>query len=285
MWGDTQRARNREEARIATKKRAFGDTLGRAKKALTHAIQTSDELREFERDNETLAIGGVAVILMALLVDLWIVGVYIADATVLRPTSEYLVSLFAPASGVWRELVTYLLPLCFLFIDLAIGLQLVRARSVIARIGWTWGALAWTSAMPAFAFAAFVAGAGWPTSSDARFQLVGLCILAAIAHGGLVFGGQHVEQGLEASLFVLIRSTRKSSLKQKSGEFVELTEAASSAFDALRDAVRACIREHSNAGLEIPSIPPDLAKMQLLANRVASGRTTFAEIAPEDLNG
>jgi hypothetical protein len=283
----TQRARDRADTRIGRKRQEFDDALSQAKRALTVLVHSSEELREFEKDNEGLAVGSVSVLLLAIIVTFWLIGVYVADATILRPTSEYLLGLFAPAATVWRGLATYLLPICFVSIDVALGLKLTGASSLVARFGWTWAALGWTAAMPAFAFAAFAAGAGMPTTPDAVFQLAGLCILAAVTHGGLVFGGQALEKGLEAAVFISVRGMRRLRLKQGSGEFVELVEVASSGFDSWREASRIFNREFGEEQVSVPVMPGDLVRMRTVAERLYHGRAGFDSVAAmsDEING
>src|ERR1700681_2321953 len=98
MFREADRMRDRDGVRVTAARRSFSAQIGEAQEILSSLVSRGLNLRDLERDNDKLLIGGVLTVLVAVVVVGWVPGVYVVDATILRPTSEYLIDLFSPTS-------------------------------------------------------------------------------------------------------------------------------------------------------------------------------------------
>lgn len=272
MMGGPERARDRDAARVNVYRNLFFDVLAQAKGLVKQLVDKGQEIADAERDNPNLVVAGVTVTVMAVVFLFWLLGVWTVDNTVLRPTTEYLLNMFAAASGAWRTAALYLLPLAFLSIDLPIGMKLPKVRGTPSAPVWMLIAVTWTAAMPAFAFAAYVAGAGMPSTPDAWWQVVGLCSLAFAAHASLVFGGSLVENGFNSLVFLMTRGRGRAAERAVAAEFIRTVEDAGARFEAWKESVRVYNRDHVTDALVVPGLPEDLVMLRAIMKQLLAGQ-------------
>jgi hypothetical protein len=245
----------RERARAATSKRRERD-------------EKQEDLDRLERSNAQFAEVNSSSLLGYFFVLLVPVAVLILDVTLLNQTASYLIGASTHLGGFFRDYGIYLIPASIILIEMSLSRQREAARRAAKRHGDLWRAedarqyrlleffsAILTIAIPVMAVSAMLAhesaGAGISGMSAKKWgPIVGMALLALLAHGYMVYAGAWVHNARGYLVYCLRWRYRRSCLRRAEVSYEDACSQVADQFDTYQEAHSRCDELHPNEEIQ-----------------------------------